>query len=109
MNALIALSLAATTAASALSGADARSSQSAPVVRVAHSDLDLARPADRRIFDRRLDAAVEKVCPPANSTGQLIRSTASLRCHTDTAARVQLQRTRAIARASASTVTADSR
>jgi UrcA family protein len=109
LNALIALSLAATAAAPALSDASARSGRSAPVARVSHSDLDLARPADRRTLDRRLGAAVERVCPPASATGQLTRSTAGLRCRADTTARVKLQRTNAVARATASTVTADSR
>ena len=107
LNALIALSLAATTAAPAMP--DTQSSQSAPVARVSHSDLDLARPADRRILDRRLGAAVARVCPPLVHTGQVTQSPTALRCRTDTAARAQLQRTNAVARASASTVTADSR
>ena len=109
LNALIALILATNPAAPGLSAVQALPNQPAPVMRVSHRDLNLARPSDRRTLDRRLSAAVERVCPPANSAGRLTRSLAGLRCRTDTAARVQLQRTAAIAHASATTVTADSR
>lgn len=108
LNALIALTsltLAATPALADSAGAG----RSAPTARVSHADLNLARPADRRLLDRRIAAAVDKVCPPLTQPGRITRSDVGLRCRAETAAHARPQRTAAIARASATTVTADSR
>lgn len=104
--ALTSLSLVATPAF-AVSGTGA--GQSAPTARVSHADLNLARPADRRLLDRRIAAAVNKVCPPLTQPGRVTKSGAGLRCHAETTALAQPQRTAAVTRASAATVTADSR
>lgn len=103
---LTSLSLAATPAFAVSS---AGPGQSAPTVRVSHADLNLARPADRRLLDRRIANAVNKVCPPLTQPGRLTKSGAGLRCQAETTALAQPQRTAALTRASATTVTADSR
>lgn len=36
-------------------------------VHVRTTDLDLSRPADRRLLQRRIEAAIEKVCVPPRS------------------------------------------
>ena len=57
-NLLIAIAAAATfSPSSALAQADA------PTVRVSYADLNLSTPAGRERFERRLAAAVQRVCP----------------------------------------------
>lgn len=70
----------------------------APSVVVRHSDLNLARASDRKIFDRRIARAVKKLCP-ITQTGQSVPTLAGLHCRRDTLARVARQRDHAIAQA----------
>jgi UrcA family protein len=107
-NALIALAALAFAATPALADTGPRG-QSAPTARVSVADLNLASPADRRVLDRRIGSAANAVCPPLIQTGRLNRSVTGLRCRADTLARAQPQRTAAVTRAGASTVTAGSR
>lgn len=83
--------------------------QTAATARISYADLDLARAPDRKILDRRITDAAEKLCSPLVSPGYLTRSVAALRCRAEIKTSAQLQRTRAIARATAPTRTADSR
>ncbi|MBO9623556.1 MAG: UrcA family protein [Sphingomonas sp.] len=83
--------------------------QTSAAARVSYADLDLARPADRKILDRRVTRAAEKLCPPLVPTGQLTRSVEAVRCLAAAKASAQLQRSRAIASATTSNLAADSR
>ncbi|AQR72659.1 UrcA family protein [Sphingomonas sp. LM7] len=89
------LSLAAVTAT-----AQTAPLEPAPTLRVRHSDLDLSRPRDREIFDRRIARAVEALCP-THQLGQITRSSAGLQCRAETLARLTPQRDRAVAQATA--------
>jgi UrcA family protein len=109
LNPLIALTSLGLIATPALAQTDARTNPVAPTVRVSVADLDLARPSDRKRLDRRIAAAVERVCPPLAQPGTFMKSKLAVRCQAETTARVELQRSAAVARASASTVTASSR
>ena len=73
---------------------------SAASVRVMHADLDLSRAQGRRILDRRIASAVEKVCPVPNS-GQLTQPAATLRCRADANAAASRQRNVVMARVNA--------
>jgi len=48
-------------------------------VRIAYADLDLSREADRATLDRRIDRALEQVCP-AERAGYLTPSPEARRC-----------------------------
>ena len=74
----------AAVAAVAPSGASARAEP--PSVRVAYGDLDLSTQSGRAHFDRRIAAAVRRVCP-AGSVRDLLRSQISRRCLAETRAR----------------------
>jgi UrcA family protein len=74
--------------------------ESAPTLTVRHSDLDLTRTDHRAELDRRIDRAVEKLCPTTQA-GQTTRSLAGLRCRSETLARVAPLRSRAVAQATA--------
>lgn len=53
--------------------------QTATTVRVSYADLDLSRAADRAALDRRIDKALDQVCP-ADRPGYLTPSPEALRC-----------------------------
>lgn len=63
---------------------------------VAYDDLDLTKPADLRILDRRLAAAVVAVCPDARSAGQLLDAHS---CQTRARSRLRPVRARVLAAA----------
>ena len=70
------------------------------MVRVTHADLDLSRAEGRRTLDRRIAAAVERVCPVANSA-QLTTPIDTLRCRYKANKAAALQRSAVIARVTA--------
>jgi UrcA family protein len=70
------------------------------MVRVSHADLDLSHAQGRRVLDRRIASAVEKVCPVAN-TAQLTTPADTLRCRSKANKAAALQRSAVIARVTA--------
>lgn len=75
----------------------AKAQLQAASVHVSYADLDLSRAADRATFDRRLDRAVDQVCP-TERPGYLTRSPAALRCQAATRQQVAEARQQALAR-----------
>jgi UrcA family protein len=69
---------------------------------VSYADLDLRQASDVRLFDRRIRAAVETVCPDVITTGSLL-NTATKRCRKDAFAALAKQRAAAIAEATGTT------
>ena len=62
-----------------------------PGARVSYAGLDLASPAGRAEFERRIDRALDKVCPAA-PTRLLAEVQAVRRCRTDARMRIDAQR-----------------
>lgn len=69
---------------------------------VSYADLDLRQASDVRLFDRRLRAAVETVCPDQITTGSLLNA-ATKRCRKAAYAALSQQRAAALAEAAATT------
>jgi UrcA family protein len=69
---------------------------------VSYADLDLRQAKDVRLFDRRIRAAVEAVCPDVITTGSLLNS-ATKRCRKEAYAALAEQRAVAIAHAAGTT------
>jgi UrcA family protein len=74
-------------------GTISRAEGLAPQVRVKYSDLDLATPQGKRAFERRVEAAIHRVCPPPASlvassprSKQLVKA-----CRRDTREQVRAQ------------------
>lgn len=57
----------------------AQPQESAHVVRVSYADLDLSRAAGRTALDRRIDRALDRLCP-TDRPGYLTQSPEALRC-----------------------------
>jgi len=109
INAMLAVALFSAAATPQFQAIASTADDAAPVARVTLHDLDLAHESDRRTLDRRIATAIDKLCPAVPPTGQLLRSLASERCRYEARAQFDLQRTRAVARATAPLRTADSR
>ncbi|NYT40252.1 UrcA family protein [Sphingomonas sp. R-74633] len=60
----------------------AQAQQTEAGVRVSYADLDLSRAADRETLDRRLDRALDTVCPTARA-GYITQSPDALRCQAE--------------------------
>lgn len=67
-------------------------------VHVAYRDLDLQTPAGVQTFDRRIEAAIEAVCPKSFAT-DLARKLLLKHCQTVTRANVAAQRKLVLAKA----------
>ena len=70
---------------------------------VRYGDLDLADPAGVATLDRRLEAAVSRICSPADS-GDLISQREVRRCRAEARLSATSQRTHAIASAEQSRI-----
>jgi len=57
----------------------ARAQQAETSVRIVYADLDLSRASDRAKLDRRIDTALEQLCP-SRRPGQLTGAPEALRC-----------------------------
>jgi len=57
----------------------AKAQQAEDSIHVSYTDLDLSRAADRAVLDRRIDRAIDTLCP-ADRPGMLTPSHEALRC-----------------------------
>jgi UrcA family protein len=77
--------------------ANAQAQQGHPAtVRVSTADLNLSSPAGVAALDRRIDRAIDTVCP-ASQSGDFTEKLAVKNCRNATAANVALQREQALA------------
>jgi UrcA family protein len=74
----------------------AQAQQTDTSVRVSYADLDLSRAADRAVLDRRLDTALDQVCPTARP-GYLTQAPEALRCQALTRQQIVAARQQALA------------
>ncbi|MCP4620999.1 MAG: UrcA family protein, partial [Bradyrhizobium sp.] len=66
-------------------------------IRISYADLDLTRAADRLTLDRRLNRALEQVCP-ADRPGQMTQAPEALRCQANARQQIAEARRLALAR-----------
>jgi UrcA family protein len=77
-----------------------------PDVRVSYADLDLSRPEDARLFDRRIEWAVRDACPSSHGVSGVARMRPILACRAAKRAEVEPLRQTALAAAAARSQTA---
>jgi UrcA family protein len=63
----------------------------APRVAVSYADLDLAKPGDRQVLQRRIAAAVDRVCPARAAPTELARARIYTMCRDQTLAETSQQ------------------
>ena len=83
--------------------------EQAPSVRVGYADLDLTQEAGRRTLDRRLQRAVESVCPDDNGIRDTARLAAIRACRAGKMQELAVPRAKALAEADRRTVAAAAR
>ena len=89
--------------------AAAAAGEQAPGVRVGYADLDLTQEAGRRILDRRLQRAVERVCPDDNGVREVAQLAAIRACRANKMQELAVPRAKALAEAGRGTVAASAR
>lgn len=77
-----------------------------PDVHVSYADLDLTKPEDARLFDRRIEWAVKDACPSAHGVSGVARMRPILACRAAKRAEVEPLRQTALAAAAARSQTA---
>jgi UrcA family protein len=90
---------AAALAAAVLASSPALAQEKLPDIRVYYGDLDLSDPVGIRTFDRRLNNAVEAVCPSDNGVRELSAVRIIRKCRADKRAEIAPLRKTALAAA----------
>ena len=90
MNSFTAIASAALLALAA-GHAAAQSDVSQPKTAVSYADLDLSRASGRQVLERRLEAAVDRVCPGRPAPGELRSLEIGRKCRTQAWAGAQQQ------------------